>query len=89
MLKEGIVPTIPLSAMTPKGTNQFLAAGRCISGDQLAHSAFRIQASCMAMGQAAGAVAALAARQGFSNPGQVNRTKLKEVLEAQGAIFPE
>jgi len=60
VLADGVVPSLPLSAMLPKGVGFFLAAGRCASGDQLAHSAFRVQASCMAMGQAAGAVAALA-----------------------------
>ncbi|WP_269522285.1 FAD-dependent oxidoreductase [Coraliomargarita parva] len=89
MLKKGIVPTIPLSAMTPKGTSGFLVAGRCISGDPLAHSAFRVQASCMAMGQAAGAVAALATKKGFSRPSQVDRHELQAALVTQGAIFPE
>ena len=35
-----------------------IVAGRAISGERAARSAFRIQASCMAMGQAAGAMAA-------------------------------
>jgi hypothetical protein len=35
-------------------------AGQCIAGDQLAHSAYRVQATAMAIGQAAGAIAALA-----------------------------
>ncbi|GHC04299.1 FAD-dependent oxidoreductase [Cerasicoccus arenae] len=88
-LAEGVVPTIPLSAMIPVGTTQFLAAGRCTSGDQLAHSAYRVQASCMAMGQAAGAVAALCAQQGQANAAQVDFAELKSALEAQGAVFPD
>ena len=36
-------------------------AGRSVSSDHGANSALRVQASCMAMGQAAGVVAALAA----------------------------
>lgn len=87
-LAEGVVPTIPLSALVPRGVTQLLAAGRCASGDRLAHSAFRVQASCMGMGQAAGAVAALSADSGESDAQQVDFAQLRQALEAQGAIFP-
>ena len=87
-LKEGIVPTIPLSAMLPQGVPGFLCAGRCASGDRLANSAYRVQASCMAMGQAAGAAAALAVQSGLAEADLVNLSDLRKVLEAQGAIFP-
>lgn len=87
-LAEGVVPTIPLSAMIPKGVTQFLAAGRCASGDQLANSAYRVQATCMGMGQAAGAVAALCADSGQHDARQVDFGALKQALEAEGAIFP-
>ena len=40
-----------------------LVAGRCVSSDRLANSGLRVQASCMAMGQAAGAAAALAVQK--------------------------
>lgn len=56
------IPTIPLSAMYVKGFSNLSVAGRCISGDRLAQSAFRVKASCMAMGQAIGAAASLAAQ---------------------------
>ncbi|NLO73387.1 MAG: FAD-dependent oxidoreductase, partial [candidate division WS1 bacterium] len=58
-LAEGVVPTIPMGALIPKGARRVLAAGRIISSDKLAHSALRVEASCMAMGQAVGAAAAL------------------------------
>ena len=38
-------------------------AGRCISGDFLAHSSYRVTGNAVAMGQAAGVTAALAAEQ--------------------------
>ena len=41
-----------------------MMAGRCISGDFLAHSSYRVTGNAVAMGEAAGAVAAGAARQG-------------------------
>ena len=62
--QPGVVPTIPLRSLAPKGSRNLLVAGRSISSDRLANSAPRVQASCMAMGQAAGAAAALAAAQG-------------------------
>lgn len=60
-LVEGVFPTIPLRAMVPKGSRDLVVAGRCVCGDQAANSAFRVQASAMATGQVAGAVAAVAA----------------------------
>lgn len=47
--------------MIPKSVPQMLVAGRAISSDHGANSALRVQASCMAIGQSAGMVAALAA----------------------------
>ena len=64
MLTEGVVPTIPRAAMIPKGSRNFLVAGRCISSDRLANSALRVQATSMGTGQGAGALAALAASEG-------------------------
>ena len=61
-LARGTVPTVPLRALVPKGSRNIMAAGRCVSSDRLANSGLRVQASCMAMGQAAGATAALAVR---------------------------
>ncbi|HPM80733.1 MAG TPA: FAD-dependent oxidoreductase, partial [Candidatus Anammoximicrobium sp.] len=39
-------------------------AGRCISGDFWAHSSYRVTGNAVALGEAAGAVAAGAVRQG-------------------------
>lgn len=86
-LKEGVVPTVPRGALIPKGSRNVLVAGRCVSSDRLANSALRVQASCMGMGQAAGANAALAARSGIS-PGQVPLTDLRRELARHGAIVP-
>ena len=54
-LARGVVPTIPYGALIPAGSDRLLVAGRCIAGDQEANSAYRVQATCMATGQAAGA----------------------------------
>lgn len=92
-LPEGIVPTVPLSAMRPKqdrsvcGQDFFLAAGRCVSSDQAANSALRVQASCMAMGQAAAAAVVVAARRntGFAC---ADVETIRTLLLEHGAITP-
>lgn len=86
-LRHGIVPTIPLRALAPKGRRNFLVAGRSVSSDRLANSAMRVQASCMAMGQGAGAAAALAAKAGVT-PLEVPVEAVREVLRMNGAILP-
>ncbi len=86
-LEQGVVPSIPRSAMIPKGSQNFLVAGRCISADDVANSALRVQGSCMAMGQAAGAMAALAAKDGLL-VAELPMRAIHELLEAHGAIVP-
>jgi hypothetical protein len=86
-LKPGTVATIPLSALIPKDGVNLMVAGRSISSDRLANSALRVQASCMAMGQAAGAAAALAARAGSGIDG-VPVDTVRKVLREHGAIVP-
>jgi len=86
-LKRGIVPTIPLSALVPKGSSNILVAGRCVSSDRLANSGLRVQASCMAMGQAAGATAALASRKN-TTPLKVPLKDIRIMLIKNGAIVP-
>jgi len=85
--EQGKVGTIPLGAMIPKGVAHLLVAGRSISSDHGANSALRVQASCMAIGQSAGVVAALAA-QGGVDPRAVPIDDAKRQLKAIGAIVP-
>ncbi len=86
-LAEGTVPSVPLRALAPKGSRNVLVAGRCVSSDRLANSGLRVQASCMAMGQAAGAAAALAA-QLDTTPLEVPLETIRRVLREHGAIVP-
>ena len=86
-LETGVVPTVPRRALIPRGSRRLLVAGRCISSDRLANSALRVQASCMATGQAAGAIAALAARQHQSSL-ELDIASIKNLLLAHGAIVP-
>ncbi|MCH2663901.1 FAD-dependent oxidoreductase, partial [bacterium] len=51
---------IPLRALIAKDVDGLLMAGRCISGDFIAHSSYRVTGNAVAMGQAAGICAARA-----------------------------
>ena len=53
---------IPLRALIARDVDGLLMAGRCISGDFIAHASYRVTGNAVAMGEAAGAVAALAAQ---------------------------
>jgi hypothetical protein len=53
---------IPLRALIAKDVDGLMMAGRCISGDFIAHASYRVTGNAVAMGQAAGAVAAIAAK---------------------------
>jgi hypothetical protein len=86
-LKPGIVPTIPIRALIPKGSKNIIVAGRCVSSDRLANSGLRVQASCMGMGQAAGVAAVLAAKAG-STPLEIPLKEIHDLLRQHGAIIP-
>ena len=86
-LAEGVVATVPLRALVPQGSRNFLVAGRCVSSDRGANSGLRVEASCMAMGQVAGEAAALASRRGCS-PLELPLDELRRRLEDSGAIVP-
>lgn len=53
---------IPLRSMRPRGAANLLAPGRCLGGDHLATSSFRVMGTCAQTGFAAGVAAAMGAR---------------------------
>jgi hypothetical protein len=53
---------IPYRALVARDVDGLLMAGRCISGDFIAHASYRVTGNAVAMGEAAGAAAAVAAR---------------------------
>ena len=80
-------PTIRLSSMISNDIDNLMMAGRCVSSDRETNSSLRVKASCMAMGQAAGTAAAIAARDGV-DAAQVPAEKVKRALDENGAIIP-
>ena len=87
-LKPGVVGKIPLRALIPKQSKNFLVAGRCLSSDRMANSALRVQASCMGMGQAAAVAAHLASKNGIT-PLEVPIKDIRTELQKHGAIVPD
>lgn len=77
---------IPYRCLLPKSISGLLFAGRCISGTHEAHASYRVTGTCMAMGQAAGLAAAMAARSGVT-PGQIDGRKLRAALEERDVQF--
>lgn len=55
---------IPLRALIAKDVDGLMMAGRCISGDFIAHSSYRVTGNAVAMGEAAGKHAAQAVKTG-------------------------
>ncbi len=54
---------IPLRALISRDIRNLALAGRCISGDFLSHSSYRVTGNAVATGEAAGTLCALAARE--------------------------
>lgn len=88
LLEQNVLPTIPRGAMLPAGSKFLIVAGRCISGDRETNSAVRVECPCMAMGQAAGAMAALSARTGI-DPEYLPMADIYALLRTHKAIVPE
>ena len=72
---------IPLRALIAKEVDGLMMAGRCISGDFIAHSSYRVTGNAVAMGEAAGVTAALAALS-KRLPHEVTWAEIGEQLKA-------
>ena len=77
---------IPYRVMLPRGLDNLMVAGRCISADYIAQGCTRSQAACMMLGQASGTAAALAIKAS-TTPRDLNIPTLQQVLVAQQQII--
>lgn len=77
---------LPYRIMLPVNVDGVLVAGRCVSASHEALGAIRVMPCAFALGQAAGAGAALAVQQGVE-PRHVNVNKLQETLLAQNVYL--
>ena len=71
---------IPLRALIARDVDGLLMAGRCISGDFIAHSSYRVTGNAVPMGEAAGATAAVAVNHKTA-PHDVPWSEVKSVIE--------
>ena len=77
---------IPYRCLIPEKTDGLLVAGRCISGTHEAHAVYRVTGTCMAIGQAAGLAAAMAAARNIS-PASLDGKELHKTLVGRGVRF--
>lgn len=71
--------TIPYGCLVPEAVDGLLLSGRNISGTHMAHSNFRAMPICMAIGEAGGVAAALAAKRGCE-PRQIDAADIQPHL---------
>ena len=74
---------IPMRALQPLKVENLVLSGRCISGSHRAHASYRVMNIAMAIGQAAGTMAAVSVKDdcGVS---ELDYSHVKAALEAQG-----
>lgn len=75
---------IPYRCLVPQNVENLLVTGRCISATHEAMASFRIMSVCMALGEAAGIAAAIAAEQGVT-PRELDVKLVQNALTAKGA----
>jgi hypothetical protein len=85
--RDGESYGIPYRTLTPRGLQNVLVAGRCVSTDRFLQGSLRVMPGCYITGQAAGAAAALAVETGRG----VHEVEVKELqrrLKIMGAYLP-
>ena len=79
---------IPYRCLIPRGVANLLVAGRSISTDRAVQGSTRVMPNCLAMGEAAGCAAALAAADG-GGVRSVDAGALRNRLKSHGAFLPD
>ena len=72
--------SIPYGCLLPQGVEGLLLSGRNISGSHMAHSNYRIMSVCIALGEAAGAAAALKVKGGKASLRDVDVKEIQEIV---------
>jgi hypothetical protein len=85
-LDPGVSYQVPYRSLRPRGVPNLLVAGRCLSADHDALASIRVMGPSLALGQAAGTAAALAARDAVA-PAGVDVAELQDDLQRQGALL--
>jgi len=77
---------VPYRCLLPRGIEGLLVAGRCISVTGESQNAIRVIGPCLALGQAAGTAAAIAAKKGIT-PRMVDALRLRATLVRHGVYL--
>jgi hypothetical protein len=85
---KGFKYQIPYRCMLPRGVENLLVAGRCISVTHRALGSTRVMPQCGALGEAAGSAAAVSLHDRCT-PRELPAWRLREWLRANGAILDE
>ena len=84
--KDGTWYTIPYRSLLPKGADNLLVAGRCISSTHEAQASIRIMPIVATLGHAAGVAVGLANKAGVGVK-EIDVKSLQEQLKAEGAFI--
>jgi hypothetical protein len=77
---------IPLSCLISNNIDNLLTAGKSLSADRYAFAAVRVMPPCIAMGEAVGITAALAAKKNIA-AADVPCKEVQDILVANGAYL--
>lgn len=77
---------VPLRALLPRNVEGLIVSGRCISATHEACAALRVIPTAMAIGEAAGVLAALSSKMNVS-PSEVPYQEVQKQLERQNQVF--
>ena len=87
--KRGENYGIPYRSLLPRGVENLLVSGRCISSDRYIQASVRVMPGCYITGQAAGMAAALAVKSHGGTPREVPAAELRDALRSRlGAYLP-
>lgn len=79
---------IPYRCLIPRALGNVLVAGRSISCEQIVQGSVRVMPVCLAMGEAAGMAAAIAAQHCGGLVREVDTVALRRALQKAGAYLP-
>lgn len=77
---------IPYRSLLPRGIDNLLVGGRCISATRQAMASIRIMPICVSIGQAIGTAAAIASQAQLS-PKKIDVSHIQEKLRSQGVVL--
>ncbi len=86
LFAPGTYYTIPYRSLIPKGVDNMLVAGRCISSDHTSQASYRIMPVVCCIGEGAGTAIAIAVKD-KTTVRSVDISKLQENLTNAGAII--